>query len=77
MRVLLAFSSFFAWFLVLQEIAIPFEKFGIFTVLVFKMLRKDVTVWLLLFTPICLGFTTALKVPTAVKVRRRLFSPRA
>ena len=59
-RVLLAFSSFFAWFLVLQEIAIPFEKFGIFTVLVFKMLRKDVTVWLLLFTPICLGFTTAL-----------------
>ena len=59
-RIALSISVYLAWLQVFLNAFVPFERFGVFVLLVQKMFFGDMTTWLLIVLPLVLGLTTAL-----------------
>ncbi|KAL1524691.1 hypothetical protein AB1Y20_019576 [Prymnesium parvum] len=58
-RILFAISALFAWLQFFSSIFSPFERFSVFVVMIEKMVRRDMSLWLAIALPLTFAFTTA------------------
>ena len=59
-RIALSIAVCVAWLQVFLNAFVPFERFGVFVLVVQKMFFGDMTTWILIVAPLFLGLTTAL-----------------
>ena len=59
MRVMVAIAASFAWLQVFLNMFVPFERFGVFVLLVNRMVLGDMTTWFVIVLPFLVGLTTS------------------
>ena len=58
-RVVVSIAAFLAWLQIFLNAFIPFERFGVFVILVNRMFFQDMTTWVVIVIPFFLGLTTS------------------
>ena len=58
-RVMVAIAASLAWLQIFLNAFVPFERYGVFVVLVSRMVFGDMMTWIVIVIPFVLGLTTA------------------